>query len=114
MLSVPGQCRIYLYRPPTDMRKGFAGLSALIHAHLGQPEDGAYYVFVNRRRTQVKVLYFDGDGLAIWHKRLEQGQFSLPEQPGPRVALDRRGLSLLLEGVTPKRLHRRYQRADPG
>lgn len=96
------------------MRKSFRGLSALIYAHLGRPEDGAYYVFVNRRRTHVKVLYFDGDGLAIWYKRLAQGQFTLPEASGEKVALTRRTLSLLLEGVTPRRLNRRFSLSEGG
>jgi len=90
------------------MRRSFRGLSGLIFAHLGRPEDGAYYVFVNRRRTHVKILYFDGDGLAIWHKRLVRGQFALPAGSGAKVALDRRHLALLLEGVRPRRLHRRF------
>ena len=94
------------------MRKSFRGLCALIHQHLGKPTDGAYYVFVNRRKTHVKVLYFDGDGLAIWYKRLEQGQFLLPDDPGPKVALQRRSLALLLEGVQPKRLNRRFPTHD--
>jgi transposase len=108
MLSISGSSRIFLYRPGTDMRKSFRGLCALIHAHLGRPEDGAYYVFVNRRRMHVKVLYFDGDGVAIWQTQLARGQFRLPAAAGPRVALDRRSLAMLLEGVVPRRLHRRY------
>ena len=90
------------------MRKSFRGLSALVHEHLGRPEDGTYYVFVNRRRTHVKVLHFDGDGLAIWYKRLEQGQFSLPRSVGRRMKLTRRTLALLLEGITPKRMSHRF------
>ena len=112
MLSVNGSSRIFLYLPPTDMRKSFRGLSALIQAHLGRPEDGAFYVFVNRRRTHVKVLYFDGDGLAIWYKRLEQGQFRVPSGSESKMELDRRSLALLLEGVTPRRLNRRYSAAE--
>lgn len=110
MLSVSGSSRIFLYQPATDMRKSFHGLSALVYRHLGRPEDGAYYVFVNRRRTHVKILYWDGDGLALWYKRLEQGRF-LPPRPvaGDRVELDRRGLSLLLEGVVPLRSAPRFR-----
>ena len=100
MLSVAGNSRIFLYMQPTDMRKSFRGLSALVYAHLGRPEDGAYYVFVNRVRTHVKVLYFDGDGLAIWYKRLEKGRFVMPRADGDRVELDRRRLAMLLEGIT--------------
>ena len=90
------------------MRKSFRGLSGLIYAHLGRPEDGTYYVFVNCRRTHVKILYWDGDGLALWYKRLEKGQFVVPRCQGARVELDRRALSLLLEGVIAFRQHPRF------
>lgn len=109
MLSVSGSQPIYLYTGPTDMRKSFRGLSALIYDAQGSPTDGAYYVFVNRRRTLVKVLHFEGDGLAIWYKRLARGTFLVPTAEGEKVQLDRRELMLLLEGVTPRRMKQRYQ-----
>ena len=109
MLSVTGAARIFLYVPPTDMRRSFTGLSALVYRHLGRPEDGSYYVFVNRRHTHVKILYFDGDGLAIWYKRLERGCFAMPECRDGRMELDRRRLALLLEGVVPLRMKPRYR-----
>lgn len=102
MLNV-GAAPIHLYLPPTDMRNSFCGLSALVYAHLGRPEDGSYFVFVNRRKTHVKILYWDRDGLALWYKRLAKGQFVLPPAAGGRAALSRRDLTLLLEGVTPRR-----------
>ena len=108
MLSIAGNSRIFLYLQPTDMRKSFCGLSALIYHHLGRPEDGSYYVFVNRRRTHIKILYFDGDGLAIWYKRLEKGRFAMPELQGDRVELDRRRLAMLLEGIVPLRTTKRF------
>lgn len=108
MLTVAGNNRIFLYMQSTDMRKSFRGLCALVYAHRGRPEDGAYYVFVNRRRTHVKVLYFDGDGLAIWYKRLEKGHFVMPRASGDRVELDRRHLAMLLEGITPLKTHPRF------
>lgn len=93
---------------PTNMRKSFRGLSALVYQHLGRPEDGAYYVFVNRRRTHVKILHWDGDGLAIWYKRLEKGCFVMPRAEGSRVELDRRRLTMLLEGIVPLRTKARF------
>ncbi len=108
MLSIPATNAIFLYVPPTDMRKSFHGLSALVYAHLGRPSDGRYYVFVNRRRTHLKILYWDGDGLALWYKRLESGQFIIPANSGNRVALDRRSLSLLLEGIVAAQKTRRF------
>jgi transposase len=108
MLSISGISRIFLCMEPTDMRKSFRGLSGLIYLHLGRPEDGSYYVFVNRRRTHVKVLYWDGDGLAIWYKRLEKGRFVMPRAEGHRVELDRRRLAMLLEGIVPLRIKPRF------
>jgi len=108
MLSISGSSRIFLFMQPTDMRKSFRGLSALIYRYRGRPEDGAYYVFVNRVRTHVKVLYWDGDGLAIWYKRLEKGRFVMPRADGERVELSRRRLAMLLEGIVPLRTKPRF------
>ena len=108
MLSISSNVGIFLYLAPTDMRKSFCGLSGLVYSHLGSPQDGNYYVFVNRRRTHVKILYWDGDGLALWYKRLEKGQFVVPQEQGRKLALDRRDLALLLEGVTPLRKEGRF------
>ena len=108
MLNLPGSSRILLYTPATDMRKSFRGLSALVYAHLGRPEDGTYYVFVNRRRTHVKIMYFDGDGLAIFYKRLCRGQFVLPETVEAKVRLNRQGLMLLMEGIVALRKKPRF------
>ncbi|OVE81294.1 hypothetical protein BVY04_03530 [bacterium M21] len=72
MLSIGSQ-PIYLYRPAADMRRSFDGLSALVQqAFPGQLMEGGLFVFVNRRRTMLKVLYWDRDGLALWGKRLEK------------------------------------------
>jgi transposase len=108
MLSVSGAARIFLYLRPTDMRRSFTGLSAMVYQHLGRPDDGGYYVFVNRRRTHVKILYWDGDGLALWYKRLEKGCFAMPASRDGRVEIDRRHLALVLEGVVPLRLKQRF------
>ena len=69
---------------------------------------GDYFLFMNRRRTMVKLLYWDGDGFAIWYKRLEQGRYRM----GTKAELDRAELSLLLEGVEAKELRRlpRYKK----
>ena len=77
------------------MRKSFCGLSGLVDAYLGCPQNGDYYLFVNCRRPNVKILYWCGDGLALWYKRLEKGQFVLPEHRGKKLVLDRRDLALL-------------------
>lgn len=70
MLSLPPDVRIYLCTLPTDMRRGFDGLFAQVQQHLARdPLKGGLYVFVNRRRDRVKLLWWDGDGLAIWYKK---------------------------------------------
>jgi transposase len=109
MLALTAATRIYLYRPSCDMRKSFDGLCGLIRAELNQdPLSGSLFVFCNRRRNMVKLLYWDSDGLAIWYKRLEKGSFSMPRLHDTDGRIDRRELSLLLEGVIPKKVSRRY------
>jgi transposase len=109
MLSLTAATRIYLYRAPCDMRKSFDGLCGIIRSEINQdPFSGSLFVFCNRRRNMVKLLYWDSDGLAIWFKRLERGSFSLPRMDGMDGRIDRRELSLLLEGVVPKKVSKRY------
>lgn len=111
MLALTAATRIFLYRGAADMRKSFDGLSGLVRTELEEdPLSGSLFVFCNRRRTMVKMLYWDVDGYAIWQKRLERGTFRVPESPSTTAQIDRRDLTLLLEGVVPARLHRRYRR----
>jgi len=100
---------IYLYRGVCDMRKSFDGLCGIVRTELGvDPLSGSLFVFVNRRRTMVKLLYWDRDGLALWFKRLEQGRFSLPDRYTDDGSIERRDLAMLLEGIVPKRVEKRY------
>ena len=102
-----GASRIYLYSSSVDMRKSFSGLSGLVEsAFPGELLSGSLFVFVNRRRTLLKLLYWDGDGFAIWYKQLQQGTFS--SFFNGRNELSRREFTMLLEGVVPKRMNRRY------
>ena len=74
MLLPASHLRLWLYTPPTDMRKSFDGLCALVRQKLEEdPVSGQLFVFINRRRTQMKVLYFEQGGYCIWSKRLEAG-----------------------------------------
>jgi len=101
--------RIYLYRGVCDMRKSFDGLCGIVRTELGaNPLSGSLFVFVNRRRSMVKLLYWDRDGLALWFKRLEQGRFSLPDRCADDCSIERRDLAMLLEGIVPKRVEKRY------
>jgi len=92
----------YLCIRPTDMRKSFYGLWALAVEHLGRdPLDGGLFVFINRRRDLMKLLYWDSDGIAIWAKRLERGTFQMPrvDARSVSVALSATELTLLLRGI---------------
>ena len=94
------QVRIWLYSQPTDMRKSFTGLSGLVRKVLEHnPLSGALFVFVNRRKTHIKILYFDGSGYCIWMKRLEQGRFQVPENDQQSLELDSTTLKLILDGI---------------
>jgi transposase len=91
------------------MRKSFDGLCGLIRSELGaDPLSGSLFVFCNRRRNMVKLLYWDRDGFALWYKRLERGCFSLPLTSSAHARIDRLQLNLLLEGVVPKKVRKRY------
>jgi len=96
------QVAVYAYGGPVDMRKGFDGLSALVANGLGHnPLAGDFFVFVNRTRKRAKVLLWDGTGLCIYAKRLEQGRFAcLWREPAPAapLRLTMSELQLFLEG----------------
>jgi transposase len=115
MLSVlPGR-RIWLCTAPTDMRRSFDGLSAMVKNHLGEdPTSGHWFVFINRRRTQLRVLAFEEGGYCIWAKRLEQGQFASPAAAGEdKRRLCQTEFLALVEGIdlVIKRQRKRYKMA---
>ena len=103
---------VWLYRHPTDMRKSYDGLSALVkNAMNANPLGGGLFVFVNRRKTQMKCLYFAGDGYCIWAKRLERGQFRVCFDAADTARIDLSTLTLLIEGIdlNSVRRFRRYR-----
>ena len=105
MIGLACAARIFLRRLPTDMRKSFDGLSGIVRGEFGRdPLAGDLFVFVNRRRDFVKVLYWDRDGLALWAKRLARGRFA-PRPDGPSE-IGREELTLLLEGVRARVISR--------
>lgn len=102
MLNLPSNLKIYIATHPTDMRRGFNGLQGQVAGVLGlDPLAGHLFLFVNRRRDRLKILYWDVDGLAIWYKRLESGTFQLPsiapEQTHAEIRSDE--LMMLLRGI---------------
>ena len=110
MISIDSSTRIFVAITPTDMRKGFDGLQGLVSSTLCQdPLSGHLFLFVNRRRDKLKVLYWDGDGLAIWYRRLEQGTFQMPEVNDDRSAaeISREDLMMLIRGLDYQTVVRR-------
>lgn len=107
MLNVSSNTRLFLYQKPIKMHKSFEGLSATVEeAFPGELLSGAYFIFLNRLGDHMKVLYWDGDGLAIWYKRLEKGRFL--KKNHEKISIDRREFFMLLEGVTPQKIQPRY------
>lgn len=107
VLTIPGNARLFLCQMPVNMRMSFEGLAQVVGQMFpGELLSGAFFIFLNRNRDHIKVLFWDGDGLVIWYKRLEKGTFS--GKWGSESSLDRRAFLMLLEGIEPKRLQRRF------
>lgn len=106
MLSFSGSLHIFVALEPCDMRKGFNGLEALVSERLKEcVKDGALFLFTNKRRNRLKVLYWDGSGLWVMCKRLEQGRFSWPKSTDPcafKLKLRPEAFALLCDGVQMK------------
>jgi transposase len=115
MLSISPSIRIFVHALPTDMRKGFNGLCAIVAEAFGKDVfKGDYFVFVNRARDRCKILFWDRDGLVVWAKRLERGGFQVPRRVNAAslaIEVDRVTLAMMIGGVdldTVKR-RKRYQ-----
>jgi transposase len=114
VLSLASTLRIFLAVEPADMRKGFDGLAQLVRERIAEePLSGHLFVFRNRRRDRVKILYWDRDGLALWYKRLEKGTFRFPEAQGGRVEVTPAEMAAVLEGIDLSRARRLPRYAPP-
>jgi len=106
MLNLPRDVQVFMSMESVDLRKGFEGLSYMTESLFpGKLLTGSYFVFLNKPRTSMKVLYWDADGLAIWCKRLEKGSFPkkcFVEQ------MDRKQFFMLLEGIIPQKIVTRF------
>jgi transposase len=108
--SALGQTKIYLYAKPTDMRKSFDGLHAIVQSEFRRDiRLGDVFLFLNRRLDRIKLIHWDRDGLAIWMKRLERGTFQRPRRllSGEQVEMDATDLALLLSGIELASVRRR-------
>lgn len=100
MISLTSGTRVWLAAGVTDMRKGFDGLAALVATTLAaDPFSGHVFVFRGRRGDRIKLLWYAGDGLCLFAKRLERGRFVWPQADSGRVHLTTAQLSMLLEGI---------------
>ena len=119
MIGLALGVKVYLCTEPADMRRGFDGLSGMAQSLMKQdPLSGHLFVFRNRNRDKLKILYWDQDGLAIWYKRLEQGTFQFPtdgktqDEVAAGTEISNSELSLLLGGIDLRtaRRRKRYER----
>lgn len=111
MLSVSTATRVLVALDPVDMRKSFNGLYATVQSVLGEdPLTGHLFIFTNRRRNRLKILFWDGSGLWVAAKRLERGTFGWPAGDGARVTLRPEELQLLLHGLEAQPRRRWYRR----
>ena len=100
MMSPVASAHIWIAAGHTDMRRGMHGLSALVQTALAQnPFSGHVFVFRGRRGDLIKILWFDGDGLCLFLKKLERGRFMWPRAENGMISLTRAQLSMLLEGI---------------
>ena len=112
MLPVFSKLHFFLYRDPTDMRRGFDGLSGLVSSHLNQDAlSGDVFVFINRRRNRIKLLVWDGDGFWLFYKRLEQGTFQLPTTTNSQLSihLSYDDLLMIIQGIDLTSVKRRLR-----
>ena len=104
MIALPAGVKVWLAAGATDMRKGFDGLAALVQTQLLEdPFSGQLFVFRGRCGDRVKILWWSGDGLCLFAKRLERGRFIWPQAEEGAVSLSRAQLSMLLEGIDWRR-----------
>jgi transposase len=117
MLSISPAVRIFVHALPTDMRKHFDGLSAIVTQSFDKDVlRGDYFVFLNRSCDRCKILYWDRDGLVVWAKRLERGCFQLPcrtDAASLSIEIDSVTLAMMLAGVDLKTAKRRKRYQTP-
>ena len=104
MIGLAAGTRIWIVAGVTDMRRGFTGLSGMVQTTLEEnPFSGQVFIFRGRRGDLLKVLWWDGDGLCLFAKRIERGRFIWPQASGGVVALTPAQLAMLLEGIDWRR-----------
>ena len=117
MLNLTSHIRIYLHIQPVDMRKSFDGLFGIVKNEFQlDVRSGGLFLFLNRSRNRIKLMYWDVDGIAIWMKRLERGSFQhpQPDATSTQLIMDAAQLHLLLSGIELASVKRRKRYVAPG
>jgi transposase len=114
MIGPTGSVRVFVATKPVDFRKGAEGLAALVRETMGaDPFSGAVYVFRAKRADRVKLIFWDGTGVCLMAKRLEDGEFRWPKAQDSVLRLTAAQLSALLEGLDWRRVHEARQTTVP-
>lgn len=108
MLGLSANLRYFLCCSAIDIRNGFDGLAGIVRNHLGKdPVTGDVFIFLNKNRTHIKLLYWDGDGFALFYKRLERGRYAFTAHHGLSKQIGREELLMLLEGLSFQEMSRK-------
>ena len=116
MLALSATTQVFLACGVTDLRKSYDGLSGVVSERLEEdPTSGRVFVFCNRRKDRLKILYFDGSGLCVWAKRLEKGTFAWPDEDAKSLRYRPEELQMLVAGVDLREVQRRrwYRKHHP-
>lgn len=117
MIHISDKCRCLLYSGDVDMRKSFQGLTKIVrHDMKCNVLSGDIYVFIGKRRNRIKLLRFEGDGYAIFYKRLEKGTFEMPayDSQNHTMVVSDSELTFILKGVALKKVKYRMRYTHPG
>jgi len=110
VIGIPSGTKVWIAAGVTDMRRGFDGLASIVQTQLREdPFSGHVFVFRGRKGDRIKCLWWSGDGLCLFAKRLEQGKFVWPQASSGTVSLSPAQLSMLLEGIDWRRPQRTWQ-----
>lgn len=108
MLGLSSNLRYFLCCQSIDLRNGFDGLAGIVRNHLkNDPLSGDVFIFLNKTRTHIKLLYWDGDGFALFYKRLERGRYASTLHNSPSKQIKREELLMLLEGLSYRSMMRK-------
>ena len=110
MFGMPATIRVFVAVPPADLRKGYDGLARLVQDVVKEdPLSGHLFVFANRKRNRIKILYWDRDGYAVWMKRLERGNFRWPAPAADHIEWTALELAAVLGGIDLNATRKRHR-----